>query len=93
MVIDNKFFKRRDDVRCFLEDNVNVFKVTYFKEYGKYYTEEYYELTHDYRTGLWEFPDHFRAYCKDYKSMFAVIEFNDNHKYGCPFLILTDDRK
>lgn len=93
MIIENKYFKHRIEVNCFLEDNFNVFKVTYFKESGKYYTEEFYELTYDYKNGIWKLPDHFKEFCKDYKEMFAVIEFNDNHPTGYPFLILAGDRK
>lgn len=92
MVIENEFFKRRDDVRCLLTDNVNVFKVTYFKASGKYYTEGFYEMTVEYNTSIWQLPEHFTRYCRDYKGMFAVIEFNDKHPTGYPFLILASER-
>lgn len=93
MVIGNEYFKERREVTGFLADNINVFKVTYFKESGKYYTEAYYELIHGYGNGIWKLPDHFIKYCNDYKEMYAVIEFNDNHPSGYPFMLLAKDRR
>lgn len=92
MVIKNDFFKERREVNNFLSDNKNVFKVTYFKEYGKYYTEEFYELTHDYNSSVYGFIDKFKEFCRDYKGMFAVIEFNDEHPTGYPFMVLASER-
>ena len=91
MVIENEFFRERQDVTNLDDDNVNIFKVTYFKPSGKYYTDEFYEMKID-DMYMFDLVDAFKEKCNSYKGMIAVCSFNENHKTEYPLMINAYDR-
>lgn len=93
MFIKNKVFKERPDLTSKIPDNEkNVFKVTYFKEYGKYYTEEFYELLNN-DTYMFDLVEAFEKYVTNYSGMHAVIECHFDYFNSYPLMIPACKRK
>ena len=66
-------------------------KLLFFKESGKYYTDEI--RGYDRLLQVFEIVDDIKENEKYYKGMHIVLEFDKDDDIGYPCLILANDRK